>query len=166
MRRTPAVERRSPAPSRPGHHTLCHRVLLAFPVQEAFASSVPRLGPACGPAAMVGGRTPCTAGDALGAGLLQGRHRQLVTTGAHTGVSRWARRRVRASGARERLRAPGRETLAPPSTSTVTPNGGRRRRLAGAEGTRAHEAVRHAGHAGERPRDPRARPPWRLSRVR
>src|SRR5262249_30700087 len=56
------------------------------------------------------GRTPCTAGDALGAGRLAGRHRQLVTTGAHTGVSRWARRRVRASGARERLRSPGRET--------------------------------------------------------
>src|SRR5262245_12572772 len=83
MRRAPAVERRSPAPSRHGHHTLGHRVLPAFPVQEAFASSVPSLGPACGPAAMVGGSTPCTAGDALGAGRLAGRHRQRVTTGAH-----------------------------------------------------------------------------------
>jgi hypothetical protein len=30
---------------------------------------------------MVGGSTPCTAGDALGEGLREGRHRQLVTTG-------------------------------------------------------------------------------------
>src|SRR5215471_20002336 len=96
---------------------------------------------------MVGGSTSCTAGNALGAGLLEGRHRQLVTTGAHTGVSRWARRMVRASGARERILSPGRETLAPPSTSTLTPNGGRRRRLAGAEGTMAQEVVLHAGVA-------------------
>src|SRR5215471_20860497 len=83
MRRAPAVERRSPAPRGQGHHTLCHRVLPVLPVQEAFASSVPSLGPACCPAAMVGGSTPCTAGDALGAGLLEGLHRQLVTIGAH-----------------------------------------------------------------------------------
>src|SRR5215831_21406644 len=83
MRRAPAVERRSPAPSGQGHHTLYLRVLPVLPVQETFASSVPSLGPACGPAAMVGGSTPCTAGDARGAELLAGHHRQRLTTGAH-----------------------------------------------------------------------------------
>jgi len=81
MRRAPAVERRSPAPSGQGHHTLYLRVLPVLPVQETSASSVPSLGPACGPAAMVGGSTPCTAGDARGEGLLEGLHRQPVTTG-------------------------------------------------------------------------------------
>src|SRR5215510_7890903 len=58
--------RRAPAPRGQGHHTRCHRVLPVLPVQEAYASSVPSLGPTCCPAAMVGGSTPCTAGDARG----------------------------------------------------------------------------------------------------
>src|SRR5262245_41620174 len=116
MRRAPAVEWRSPAPSRPGHHTLCHRVLPVFPVQEASASSVPSLGPACGPAAMVGGRTPCTAGDTLGAGLREGLHRQLVTTGGDrcqpvsTADGAWAH----GAGPGGRGRFPGRVERTPP----------------------------------------------------
>src|SRR6266478_8517179 len=69
-----------------------------LPLDRPLACLVPTLHPAWGPPAMVGGITACAAGDALCEGLLEGPHRQMVTTCGdrcrHAGTAEGARGHV------------------------------------------------------------------------